>query len=314
MPRPLRSLDLCCVLLLLIAGNWGWTARAINDPDSIRKAARDNPQSLVRTAVRKELADSYGLRQPLRYRIRKISEHLDTTKEIVETKEGGVACLVAMDGRPLTPNAIAVEHARLEKLRSSPSLQEHRRIREQDDAAHMENLLRVLPEAFRYQYVGLIPTAAGPAFRLAFEPNPHFSPPGYEARALRGMRGEMWIDQRQQRIVRFDAHLFRDVDFGWGILGYVDKGGGLLIEQKKVADSMWTLAKMQLSVTGRALMVKSIKIAVEETATDYQKVPDNFTYQQAIDLLLHENCGATSIVPARVHDQRLQGQHLPDQQ
>jgi hypothetical protein len=36
----------------------------------------------------------------------------------------------------------------------------------------------------------------------------------------------------QERIVKLDAHLIDDVNFGWGILGKLYKGGSLTIEQK----------------------------------------------------------------------------------
>jgi len=32
------------------------------------------------------------------------------------------------------------------------------------------------------------------------------------------MTGELWIDAAQERVVRLEGHLQRDVDFGWGIL------------------------------------------------------------------------------------------------
>ena len=65
----------------------------------------------------------------------------------------------------------------------------------------------------------MVPGPNGPAYRLALKPNPNFTPPDREADVYHGMEGELWIDKDQQRIVRFDAHLVQDVNFGWGILG-----------------------------------------------------------------------------------------------
>ena len=39
------------------------------------------------------------------------------------------------------------------------------------------------------------------------------------------MIGEIWIDPVHQRVVRLEGHLQQDVDFGWGILGRLNKGG-----------------------------------------------------------------------------------------
>jgi len=54
---------------------------------------------------------------------------------------------------------------------------------------------------------------------MTFEPNPHFSPPTLESRILTGIRGEIWIDPTDLRVVRIEGHLFREVEYGWGILG-----------------------------------------------------------------------------------------------
>jgi hypothetical protein len=267
--------------------------------------ARDHPQTLVLSVIQKELGDPYGTRPPLRYRLRKVTGHMDTTKEIIETRDGGVACLVATGGRPLATGAWLSERDRLQYLRAHPALQDHRRIREQDDTARVKKVLRALPDAFLYTYAGVVSVSSGPALRLTFVPDPEYRPSDFETRVLRGMRGELWIDLQQQRMVRFEAHLFENVDFAWGILGYVDKGGSVLIEQSDVVPPIWTLTHMHLSLTGRALLVKPLTQEVEETATDHQQVPVDLSYQRAIDLLLQDNCGqGTARSPSASKDQQ----------
>lgn len=253
--------------------------------------AREHPQALVRSVIQKELADTYGTRPPLRYRLRKMTGHMDTTKEIIETRDGGVACLVATGGRPLATGAWLNERARLQYLRAHPALQQHRKMREQEDTARIKKILRALPDAFLYTYAGVVSVSSGPALRLTFVPDPKYRPSNYEAHVLRGMRGELWINIQQQRMVRFEARLFENVGFAWGILGYVDKGGSVLIEQSEVAPPVWTLTDMHLSLAGRALLVRPLRYDVDETATNYQRAPVDLSYQQAIDLLLQDNCG-----------------------
>ena len=48
------------------------------------------------------------------------------------------------------------------------------------------------------------------------------------------MAGEIWIDPVKLRVVRLEGHLQQDVDFGWGILGRLNKGGWIVIEQADV--------------------------------------------------------------------------------
>jgi hypothetical protein len=282
----------------------GWAAVIAGTTDPALSMAKNHPQALVRHVIQKELTDTYGTRPPLRYRLRKVTDHTDTTKEIIESKNGGVACLVAIGGRPLTTEVWQGERARLQYLRSHPALQEHRRVREQADSERVKRVLQALPGAFRYTFSGVVTAPNGPAIRLTFVPNPAYRPSDYETHALRGMRGEIWVDQQQQRMVRFEAHQFEDVDFGWGILGTVDKGGGMLIEQAEVSPSTWALTHLHLVLAGRALLVKPLHYDVEETATDFQRAPNNLSYQQAIDLLLEDNCGmGTASAQAKKRDQ-----------
>ena len=49
------------------------------------------------------------------------------------------------------------------------------------------------------------------------------------------MTGELWIDASQERITRLEGHLQQDTTYGWGILGKLDKGGWIVIEQAAAA-------------------------------------------------------------------------------
>lgn len=286
-----RLLPQFCVLLMSLSCLVAWTQISSDGKTDLIQHVAQDPQSLVRLAVQKELANTYGRRPFLRYRLQKTSGLHSTTKEIIETKDGGVACLVAVDGHPLTAGEVAREHARLQNLQSNPALQQHRRLRENEDAKHVNNLVRALPDAFLYTYIGQTAGLNGTAIRLHFEPNPKYSSPSYEVRALKGMRGDILIDAQQVRIVSFNSQLFRDVDFGWGLVGTMDKGGTILLEQSDVVPPTWAYTHLHLSFGGRALMVKRIDVDVDETVTDYRTLPADLTYHKAIDILLKENCG-----------------------
>ncbi|MGO8718744.1 MAG: hypothetical protein ACLQMO_05950 [Acidobacteriaceae bacterium] len=218
--------------------------------------------------------------------MRKKTRHIDTTKEIVETMNGGVARLVAIDGQPLSTSQEQMELQRLRTLASNPALQEHRRRSEQKDAARIREVLRLLPDAFLYQAVGPVQTSNG-QIHLTFTPNPRFSPPTLDARILTGIQGQVWIDSQDLRMVRIEGRVFRNVDFGWGILGTLRPGGTVGIEQAKTADCGWQLAHLTLNLAGRELLLKALHIQLEEFATDYYLVPREWKYTDAIQWLLH---------------------------
>jgi len=243
-----------------------------------------DPVTLVRRAVQHRL-DAEKTHKPAQYMIRRVDEHRDTTKLIIETRDGDVARLVAVNGKPPSPDADEAELARLDDLAAHPELQEHRRKGEQKDADRVNHILGLLPDALLYQFEGMIPCGAGQCYRLSFKPNPKFTPPDIESNILRGVAGEVWVDQAHERLVRLDAHFVSDVDFGWSILGRLNKGGTVLLKQTDVGDNEWALTGLSLHVTYRILLVKSGSDQVTEEMTHYAPVSPSLSYRDAIKLL-----------------------------
>jgi hypothetical protein len=252
--------------------------------------ARD-PVPLVRRASQNELKSSNG-NHPYRYQLHKIDDSKITTKEIVETKDGDVARLIAVNDKPLDADAQQAEIDRLNNLSAHPELQAHRHKKEQEDSDRANEMIRLLPDAFLYKYEGMADGPNGPCYRLSFQPNPNFSPPDREAEVYHGMAGELWIDQGQERMVKLDAHLIADVDFGWGILGRLYKGGSILVEQADVGEHHWETTHMKLSLTGKALLIKTLSFQTTEDASHFEPVPPEMGYQNAIKMLLNNNDSA----------------------
>ena len=252
-----------------------------------------DPAALVRRAIQNR-EDAAKTHRPLRYLLRKTDDHRDTTKDIIETDQGDVARLIAINNQPLTPEANQAERDRLNTLANHPEIQEHRHQREQKDAARVNRLMRLLPDAFLYRDQGTTPCPAGAApgrtgeatcHHLSFTPNPTFEPPDVEANIFRGLAGELWIDQAQERLTRLDAHVIANVDFGWGLLGKLDKGGTIQLEQSDTGNHDWELTTLKLNLKGKALMLKSLDIHLTEQATHFSQVPEGTDYHKAIQLL-----------------------------
>lgn len=243
-----------------------------------------DPAMLMRRAVQHRL-ESDRLDRTMRYVLRRTDGRRETTKEIVETKDGDVARLIAIDGRALNAEEERSEMERLEELAAHPELQEHRLKEEQRDRERIDHGLSLLPEAEIYQMEGIVSCGTAECYRLSFTPNPKFEAPDMESDILRGVAGEVWIDTEQERMVRMDAHFIADVDFGFGILGKLDKGGTILLEQRDVGGHVWELTGMKVNFAGKALMVKSIHVQMEEEASEFSPVPQGLGYKDAIEML-----------------------------
>jgi hypothetical protein len=244
-----------------------------------------DPVALVKRAAANELKTSDHA-HPYRYKLRKVDNGRTTTKEIVETKDGDVARLLGAEGHPLDADTDQGEVERLNNLLLHPEIQEHRHKREQADSNRANEMIRLLPDAFLYHFEGMGPGPSGPAYRLSLKPNPDFHPPDREAEVYAGMAGELWIDQRQERMVKLDVHLIADVNFGWGILGKLYKGGSILVEQEDVGNDHWEQEHFKLNLHGKALLFKSLDFDTTEDETDFTPVPADWGYQDAVKLLL----------------------------
>jgi hypothetical protein len=243
-----------------------------------------DPQKIVRDASWNEL-HSKSPGRSFRYRQHKVDPKGTTVKEIFETKDGDVARLLEKDGKPLDPEAEQVEMARLNNLLAHPEVQEHRHKKEQEDSARGDEMVRMLPDAFLFTLEGTVEGPNGPCYRLKFTPNPAFVPPDREGEVYHGMVGELWVDQAQQRLVKIDAHLISDVNFGWGVLGRLYKGGSILVQNSDVGLHHWETIHMKLQLQGKLLMMKSVDYSTTEDYSDFEVQPQELSYQEAIHLL-----------------------------
>ena len=262
----------------------GWTGAGLGAGAQTAAKMPFDGTSLVRRAVQHRL-DMDKSHQLVRYVLRKKDARRETTKEIIETKDGDVARLIAIDGKPLNAEAERAEMERLDTLAAHPELEERRHRIEIKDQGRIDALLRVLPDAELYQLEGMFPCGTGQCYRLSFTPNPRFVPPDLEADFLRGFAGEVWIDQAQERLTQLDAHLIVDVDFGYGILGKLNKGGTASLRQTDVGGHEWKLTELKVNLTGKALMVKSLNILIDEEASDFSPVAAGMSYRDAIEML-----------------------------
>lgn len=240
--------------------------------------------ALVRRAVQHRL-DAEKSPRPLQYLLHRKDERHDTTKLIIETKDGDVARLVAIGGKPITSDADRAELARLDTLAQHPEQQEKRRKSEQKDADRVTHLLSLIPDAYLYKMEGIVPCPSGQCYRLSFTPNPRFIPPDMESQILRGTAGEVWIDQAQERLNKLDAHFISDVDFGFGIIGRLNKGSTVTLEQNDIGGDDWELTRLEVHVTGKILLVKSFSSQIGEHISHFSPVPPAINYRDAIQLL-----------------------------
>ena len=244
-----------------------------------------DPLELVRRASQNEIkandAEHYFMfRDTIDYKDHSVSH------EILRTNQGGLWTTLLINGKPLTPEERQKDTDRVVKFANNPDARRKRREANKAEDQRASLMLSSIPDAFLFTYVG---TDRGPAgedlVHLKFKPNPKFSPPNHETAVYVGMEGDLTIDRKAMRIAKIDGTLFKDVDFGWGILGRLYKGGKFIIVQRDVGGGDWEEVQETLQFNGKILMVKSLTIWSTETMTDFRPVPSNISTAQALDLL-----------------------------
>ena len=241
------------------------------------------PQQLVRQAVDKQIHDSQtGLYFICMERTQKPKG--SETKRVIQTPSGTIGRLLAINDKPLTPEQRKQDDERLNQLLDPGKMREKAKSQREDEQRTLK-MLRAMPEAFIYKYAGTETTPQGRHLvRLDFTPNPDYVPPSREVQVFQGMRGQVWIDTQATRIAKIDGTLFRDVNFGWGILGRLNKGGRFVVEQAQLANGYWDTVHMQLKFDGKVLMFKPLHIEENEHDWDFRPVP-KMDVQQALNIL-----------------------------
>jgi hypothetical protein len=250
----------------------------------------ESPIELVRRTVQREMALGNGEAKAM-FLGRKETPRGSQTKLIVETREGMAGMMVSVNDKLLTPEQRQAEEARLSGLVSNPEQLKRKQKSEKEDAEHITRIMKALPDAFLYEFDGTavgsqeIGKAGDQLVRLKFRPNPKYSPPSHVEQVLTGLQGYLLIDADQHRIAKIDGTLGKEVGFGWGILGRLDRGGHFLVEQAEVLKSDWEVTRMSLSFTGKELLFKSINIKSDEVFCDFRPAPSNLSFTQGVELL-----------------------------
>jgi hypothetical protein len=257
-------------------------------------APAGSPADIVRRAAQHEVLANGQSHHPFMFKDEKKTRRLAETKLLVETCEATAGLLLAENGHPLSPAERQAEEARLENYVRNPQELARKRKQEREDAERTERILRALPDAFLFQPDGMQPASSSlghpgdDLIRFKFQPNPNYVPPSRVEQVLTAMQGSVLIDEKQNRIARIDGMLEKEVGFGWGVLGHLDRGGRFLVDQADVGDGQWEVTRMELAFTGRILLVKKINIQSSDTFSDFRPLPSELSFAQGVELLKKE--------------------------
>jgi hypothetical protein len=253
---------------------------------------------LVKTVIATELTDRLELRRWM-YTIERQEGSQTLTEVQVETNDGPLQRLLAIDGRPIDPSRQQEEDMRIDRLLHNPGEQLKVKRAHDEDERKLESLMRLMPEAFLYDYDG----REANLVRIRFHPNPSYSPSTYEGRVVHSLAGTILINSRENRLASLSGQLVNPVEFGYGLLGRIESGGTVKIGRVEVGPSQWKTALIDIQLSGRLVLFKTLNKQEHESRSDFRVVPSNLSLAQARDLIVARIVSTpTPAVPSPHHN------------
>jgi len=295
-PVPRGVSAIACIMLLVLCSFARQPREASIHPD---------PAELMRKSADNEISAAQDETAHFLFRGIKTTPRGSTTRLYVETNEATAGLVIGYNGQSLSPEQRRDEEARVERFINNPDEMKKKREQERQNAERTLRIMRAMADAFLFEYVGEEPAPEGAGragqmlVKLTFRPNPNYQPPSHVEEVLPGMQGYVLIDALHHRIARIDGTLFKEVSFGWGILGHLDRGGRFIVQQQEVGDNLWEISGMTLAFTGKILLFKNLNINSTEVFSRFKRVPADLTFAQALDLLKKEETSAAAETTAK---------------
>ena len=198
---------------------------------------------------------------------------------VAQTHHGDVKRVIERNGRKVSE---LQQRRSIEAFIRDPEAQAKQRQAGQKDAKQADSLLKMLPDAFLWKEVSH--NAKTTTFQ--FKPDPKFDPPDYQARVFAAMAGEMVVDNEQHRIEVFKGKMIRDVNFMWGILGSIKKGGWFEVDRSEIGPGIWEITESHIHIRGHVLFFKTISQQEDDVQTDFSRLPDDVTLEQAYEAVM----------------------------
>lgn len=241
-------------------------------------AHAQDANQIVQTAVKTELEAAQNDHSLWRYRDEQQIAH--KVSIVVQTTQGSVNRLIEKNGQPLSAAEAQTEDARIQSFIHNPSALAKKKKDSASDDKNAADLLKMLPTAFIWK----LASEDGSNYTLTFTPNPDFHPPDMQSRVLSVMAGDLIVDKNQHRIKTISGKLTREVTFGWGLLGHINKGGTFRVERRELKPGLWQITETHVHIVGKVLFFKDIGEQQDEVQTDFTPVPHSTTLEQAADM------------------------------
>jgi hypothetical protein len=256
---------------------------------SVRAFADSQVDEIVRRSVEANKVD-WDAAPEYKHFERDQEDGKDRTWEVLMIDGSPYQRLVAVNGKPLSPQEEAQEDQKLQQTiaqrkRESPRQRATRIARYEKERKRDHLFMEQLTKAFNFTMAGEQKVGAYDVYVLSATPRPDYRPPNNEAKVLTGMQGRLWIDKKTYQWVKVEAQVVRPVSIQ-GFLARVNPGTQFELEKMPVSGEVWLPKHFAMKANAKILGFISHNSQDDETYWDYQKIgttPTRTTAQQPQD-------------------------------
>ncbi|HKV25600.1 MAG TPA: hypothetical protein VJN93_13485 [Candidatus Acidoferrum sp.] len=196
--------------------------------------------------------------------------------------------LIELNGEPLSPAQAAAELQKLDLAiaarRNESAEQRADRILKFEKDRNRDHLFMLqMTSAFNFQLVGQQRLGARDVYVLRATPRPGYQPPNFQARALTGMEGMLWIDKATFQWVKVEAQVIRPVTIA-GFLAQVEPGTRFELEKAPVSAGIWLPKHFAMQVRAKILFFVNHISREDQSFFSYRPAskvdPKSFSDQQ----------------------------------
>ena len=183
----------------------------------------------------------------------------EKTYRVVPTGLGTYKILLSENGNPVDPAAYhrqMVQWSEALQLALRPDDPRAKTAVEKSEKKRKDRaeLVDAAENAFLLKWVGREVKSGRECDVLELSPNPEFHPHSLLQEALTRVKAKIWVDRKENQLVRGEAQVIRDITIGGGILGKLYRGGVFSMEQAEIAPDVWLPVRYQYDFMGRRLL------------------------------------------------------------
>ena len=102
-------------------------------------------------------------------------------------------------------------------------------------------------------------------------PRPAAKPRTREGKILKKARGQLWISERDHKVMRAEVETLEDVTVGLGLVGRLHKGSNASVQFRKIDDEIWLPHAMRLRYSGRRFLFRTFDLETVLEYSEHQK-------------------------------------------